>query len=76
MDNDIYSNIIGTGILSKKLLCSEKCFIVDCKNEIYLWIGNNTRQDDKSAANDLLAVLSINIAYYCINESTGMVSSP
>ncbi|KAF3791311.1 Villin-1, partial [Nymphaea thermarum] len=34
--------LIGDNLLKKDLLCSDKCYMLDCDGEIFLWMGKNT----------------------------------
>ncbi|KAK1384604.1 Villin-2 [Heracleum sosnowskyi] len=42
-------NVVA-GELSKSLLESKKCFLLDCGAEVFVWIGRLTKLDDRKAA--------------------------
>lgn len=51
-----YCSIVGgevndvAGELSKSLLENNKCFLLDCGAEVFVWIGRVTKVEDRKAA--------------------------
>ncbi|PIA32173.1 hypothetical protein AQUCO_04500046v1 [Aquilegia coerulea] len=49
---------IGTGSLKKQMLSKDKCYMLDCDTEIYVWMGNATSVTERkvfiSATEDML----------------------
>lgn len=46
--------------MSKDVLDSSKCYVLDCGNEIYTWAGRNTSLDARKAA---ISIVEASIAY-------------
>ncbi|CAN6450893.1 unnamed protein product [Victoria cruziana] len=50
---------VQTDYLARELLMTEKCYLLDCGNEVYVWMGRNTSLDERksvcSAAEELVA---------------------
>lgn len=48
--------------LSKSLLENNKCFLLDCGDEVFVWVGRVTQVDERKAASQAAEVV-----YFLIN---------
>lgn len=37
----------GTGLLNKELIDSDKCYMLDCGSEIFVWMGKSTTMTER-----------------------------
>lgn len=56
---------IETDLLTRELLESNKCYIVDCGVEIFVWMGRYTSLDDRKSAG---AAAEVNTLYLSIES--------
>lgn len=57
--------------ISKDILDSSKCYLLDCGNELYIWAGRNTSLDARKAAVSTVEVSStaiICVTVFCSAE--------
>lgn len=47
------------GELSKSLLENSKCFLLDCGDEIFVWVGRVTQVDERKAASQAAEVVHV-----------------
>lgn len=47
------------GELSKTLLENQKCFLLDCGAEVFVWIGRVTQVEERKAACQAAEVLAL-----------------
>ena len=75
--SDISSLVTASGILSKRMLDHDSCYILDAGVEIYLWVGRESPNNLVEKANNLLGV-SIFILiqeHLSVTRSTRMVGT-
>lgn len=45
------------GSLGRELLDSNKCYLLDCGVEVFVWMGRNTSLDDRKSASKAAEVI-------------------
>lgn len=72
--------------LTRELLDTNKCYLLDCGLEVYVWMGRNTSLDDRKSASGVAEVLHYSIclvkllnlgvyspsSIYCCSRSIGI----
>jgi len=48
-----------TDSLTKELLDTNKCYILDCGLEVFVWMGRNTSLDERKSASGSTDVISL-----------------
>lgn len=44
--------------LTRELLDTDKCYILDCGLEVYVWMGRNTSLDERKGASSVAEVIA------------------
>ncbi|KAI3775296.1 hypothetical protein L1987_49867 [Smallanthus sonchifolius] len=45
------AELVAADSLTKKLLETDKCYLLDCGSEVHVWMGRNTSMEERKAAN-------------------------
>jgi gelsolin len=62
---------IETDSLTKELLDTNKCYILDCGLEVFVWLGRNTSLDERkraSGATDVIIFLGFSVLLSIFQE--------
>lgn len=54
--------------LTKELLDTNKCYLLDCGLEIYAWMGKNTSLDQRKSASRAAEVLRVSFYVFEVNS--------
>ena len=52
--------------LTKDLLDSKKCYLLDCGDDVFVWLGRNTSLDERKTASTLAEVYIDLYSFKCI----------
>ena len=56
-------------ILTRDLLDTNKCYILDCGNEVFVWMGSNTTLDDRKSSSGAAEVkLDPYVLFHFVNS--------
>lgn len=71
------------GELSKSLLENNKCYLLDCGSEVFVWVGRVTQVEDRKAASQAAEVVTcicfciwVGIHFSEIYKCNGSILSP
>lgn len=58
------------GELSKSLLENNKCYLLDCGAEVFIWVGRVTQVEERKAACQAAEVMSLSNLVVVIKSSS------